>query len=80
MTLTPEQIVKIAGLHVTVYTHRVSIGKEGFRGINLPECEYYLALWQDVVDRKGVDLTPAQLNELQDAIDSGDYDHIADPE
>lgn len=76
MKTTPDKIVRVAQKHVEIYEQRVLLGKQGYKTINLPECEKYLRIWKSIIAKRGQGLTLEELNEVSDAYDSGEWDHI----
>lgn len=73
MTITPEQVCKIADKHITMYLNRI---KSKARHVNIVECQMYLSIWQGVKAKGGKELTHQELGELLDAISSGEFDDI----
>lgn len=81
MKTTPDKIVRVAEKHITMYTHRIRLGTEerdSIRGrsINVPDCKKYLVIWESIKTKGGQNLSREELNEVEDAYDSGDYDNI----
>lgn len=76
--VSKEKLVELADAHIRLYMSRVDAGRRGARGINLPECEAYLSLWRGTRATLLADeeLSARQLDEIQDAIDCGDYDEL----
>jgi hypothetical protein len=85
-TLNRTQVIALIDAHVRLYTNRVHAAEQGQRGVNLNECEMYLAIWQDAydvvmrVDGWPVDwwtyFAPKELVEIRDAVACGDYDEL----
>lgn len=73
---TPNQVERVAELHVRLYTTRVERAKAGSQGFNLAECEKYLRIWKSIVAKKGSNLNEEEVGEIVDAFESGDYDDI----
>jgi hypothetical protein len=79
--LTQRQAKALADAHVNHFSNLLRRAKEGLPGIREKECEMYLGIWQeaqrlitneDWKERLG----PAAKRELNDAIESGDYDKL----
>jgi len=78
--LTPEQLRKLAKAHIRQYENRLASDS---KYVNRDECAAYLALWKDVeanADKALVGFSKETLMEIQDAIDSGDYDDLLWPD
>jgi hypothetical protein len=76
-----EKLIELADKHIALYAGRVEqqrVGRPGWKNINVEETAAYLGLWTDAKQRMlaGEELTPPQLGEIQDAIESGDYDEL----
>lgn len=78
MTTQPnkEQILQIAEKHIVRFTRWLEAPSQGVR---VEECKTYLKLWQNVKAKGGENLSKAEISELQDALDSGDYDDLIFP-
>jgi hypothetical protein len=78
--LTDKQVLELAKEHVELFQRRA---RWGGRGVNVPECEKYLAIWRGVLDlwqsyptSWRSRLSPEARDEIQDAIDCQDYDEL----
>lgn len=83
--LSARTILTLASMHVKRFETLIHNAKEGARGINQGDCEHYLVIWQALqrralkalISQAGhVCMTEDERDELQDAIDSGDYDDV----
>ena len=73
MTITTEQIAKIADEHIK---HFQELIRKGATGVRVAECKNYLRIWECIRLKLGRDMGHEEWDELNDAITSGDYDHI----
>lgn len=71
--LRPQDILKVAEKHVTLYERRIARGGSWVR---IDECRTLLQLWQGVVRGQGEVLTPNQMYEILDADDAGDFEEF----
>lgn len=87
-----DKLLALANAHVKRFGIMVHNAREGARGIRLDECEHYLYIWSDLqqkvnnaivsreegvlIESVRVDLDEEEENEVQDAIDCGDYDQL----
>lgn len=83
--LTPRQLSALADAHVRRFKNLIESARSGMRGVRVGECEHYVEVWTAVqraaisamvrrVDR--ADLPDDGRDEVQDAIDCGDYDEL----
>ncbi len=82
-TLNERQVRALADAHVHMYERRIHQAKSGFAGIRVDECERLLALWKSVQGKLAegnwrLRLTAPEINEIRDALISGDYDDMLD--
>lgn len=83
LSLAASAIASIAALHVQWFEKCLAQAAAGARGIRPEECEKLRALWSDAGRRidEGRPLSSEQVAELEEALESGDYDHaLAAPE
>lgn len=73
MSPTTSQILRLADEHIRHYRRLIS--KSGM-GVRAAECKTLLHLWENVKEKGGQNLSPQQMDELRDAVTSGDYDDI----
>lgn len=78
-TLNERQMRALADAHIRMYENRVRKAKQGFKGIRLDECERFLGIWKSIGSKLGqgnwrLRLTRPEVNEIRDALASGDYD------
>lgn len=79
MKTTPDKIIDAAKEHISLYEARLESkrqGKPSGRFVHEADCKKYLAIWQSILAKGGENLTAEEANEVKDAYDSGDYDHI----
>jgi len=68
-----ENIVKLADEHIALYERRIASGS---RFVRVDECQNYLSIWKSIKAKGGVGLSVEEASEVNDAIDSGEYDHL----
>ena len=74
--IPPELLGKIRDDHLRRYGSRLDrVRRTGdARGVNVGETQRYLNLWTSMGDSPYEKLTPAQRNEVDDAVADGSYD------
>ncbi len=79
MKTTPDKVVRVAEKHIRLYENRILIKETdspGAKNINLEECKRYLRIWLSIKSKGGQNLTAEEVDELEDAYNSGEYDDI----
>ncbi len=74
-----DKLVELADAHIARFGRLVVLAEEeNHPGIRTSECRVYLNLWTDAKRRllTGQELDPSQRDEIQDAIECGDYDEL----
>ena len=83
--LSTRALLALSASHVVRFEHYIEQAANGGRGMRLGECEHYLAIWTGLQKRvlkamftkqPKVSLTEDERDEVQDAIDCGDYDDL----
>lgn len=79
ITLSPSTVLALAAAHIGHYAEQIELCS---RGVNVPECRYYLRLWTEIRTAvlRGRGLGSEQLGELHDAVTSGDYSMLLKPD
>ena len=75
ITLSAETVLALAATHISHFSEMINLGG---RGVNVPECQYYRALWTEMrtVVSRGQQLGSEHLGELHDAVTSREYDGL----
>lgn len=77
LNITDAQILKLAEDHVSRYNRMLSSWIDNRNACIRPdECLSYLGIWMNIQNKGGRELTALELNEVRDAIESGDYDGL----
>ena len=77
--LSTAQLKALAIAHVRRFEHRV---KKGGRAVDHEECERYLTIWRGILSKANHSpqwrllLSKGEKQEIQDAIESGDYEEL----
>jgi hypothetical protein len=81
LALAASALSRIATSHVRHYEQLLEQHRAGVRGVRPEECEALLAVWRDARARieSGTPLDARGVHELEDALESGDYDHALTP-
>ena len=75
--LSKNQLLALAKEHVRHFRHLLEVGRLGDKTIIYVECRRYLNIWEGAVANGGEGpLTAEQHQEVQDAIDCGDYGNL----
>lgn len=83
-TITQPQLLALAIAHIHRFSNLID-GAKWRTGVRVDECKRYLALWRGVyvkaVDARVVTITKAKLtrderNEIDEALECGDYDKL----
>jgi hypothetical protein len=77
--LNDRQVRALADAHVSRYENLLFKAKQGAKGIRADECQVFLGIWRSIAKKleQGtwrLRLTRQEINEIKDAIMSGDYD------
>lgn len=77
--LNDRQVRALADAHTSRYENLLRKAKEGAKGIRAEECQVFLGIWRSIAKKleQGnwrIRLTKQEVNEIRDAIISGDYD------
>lgn len=73
IVLSAKTALSLAAAHIGHFAEQIELCG---RGVNVPECRYYLTLWTEVRTAvlRGRELGSEQLGELHDAVTSGDFE------
>lgn len=71
--LTAEKLLKLADKHIQLYERRLASGSPV---VNAAKCHAYLIIWKSIKEKKGVDLSELERQEIVEALDSGEYDDL----
>jgi hypothetical protein len=79
--LNDQQLKTLTDAHCRMYENRIRRANEGARGIRVDECQVLLGIWQSIEGKlqQGnwrLRLTKDEVAEIQDALDSGEYDAL----
>jgi hypothetical protein len=71
--LCNETVLALAAAHIAQFAERLELKSPGVR---VADCEYYKALWIEIrtAINLGRELSSEHVDELYDAVTSGDYD------
>jgi hypothetical protein len=81
LSLAASALATLAEAHVRKYTNQLEEHRAGARGIRPEECEDLIAVWEETARRiaNGMALETRGAQELEDALDCGDYDYALTP-
>lgn len=73
ISLCNETVIALAAAHIAQFAQRLELKGPGVR---IADCEYYLGLWIEIRSaiNRGRSLGSEHVDELYDAVTSGDYD------
>lgn len=73
ISLSDETVLALAAAHIAQFAQRLELKGPGVR---VADCEYYKALWVEIraAINLGRSLSSEHVDELYDAVTSGDYD------
>lgn len=79
IVLSAKTALSLAAAHIGHFAEQIELCG---RGVSVPECRYYLTLWREIrtCASRGHELGSEQLGELHDAVTSGDYAMLLEPD
>ncbi len=79
--LNDRQVKALADSHTGLYESRLRHANDGTQGVRVEECQRLLAIWRRIAIKvqQGnwrLRLETSEINEIKDALASGDYDDM----
>lgn len=80
--ISKVDLILIAGDHILRFKKLIDRAREGIPGIRANECEYYLNMWTNILNKLNNNdydskvLSTDEFYEIYSAVSSGDYDDL----